>query len=134
MTKRKHPLLHHPWLLDKKYIFNECESVEKNCKKGGEKKSDVGKHEGNKKSECIQSHLEWEQKITTNQKRLQRKWRNKGGVEITWKNKNVKRCECEKTVRNWVQGVVAPTSLMRRWSFLHYHIGGNKYAYPSVNG
>jgi len=59
MTKRKHSLLHHPWLLDKKYIFNECESVEKNYKKGGaKKKSNLGKNKANKKSERIQSHLE----------------------------------------------------------------------------
>jgi hypothetical protein len=65
---------------------------------------------------------------------VQRKWRNKGGVERTWKNKNVKRCECEKRVRKWVQGVVAPTSLMRQRSFLHCHVGENKHSYPSVNG
>jgi hypothetical protein len=38
MTKQKPPLFHHPWLLDDKYIFNDSESVEKNCKKGGAKK------------------------------------------------------------------------------------------------
>ncbi len=59
MTKRKHSLLRHPWLLDKKYIFNECESVEKNCKNcGAETKNDVEKHKANEKSECIQSHPE----------------------------------------------------------------------------
>jgi hypothetical protein len=56
-----------------------------------------------------------------------------------WSGKNLKkqeceRCECEKTVRKWVQGVAAPTSLMRRQSFSHCHVGGNKHSYPSVNG
>jgi len=58
MTQRKPPLLHHPWLQDKKEILNECEIVEKICKEGGVEKNVTRKHKANKKSECIQSHPE----------------------------------------------------------------------------
>jgi hypothetical protein len=89
MTKWKHQLLHHLWLLDKKYTFNECESVEKNCKKGiAKNKSDVGKHKANKKSESIQSHLEWQQKLQT-------KKECKENEETKVDGKNLKKKECE---------------------------------------
>jgi hypothetical protein len=54
--QQKPPLLHHPWLQDKKEILNECEIVKKICKEGGIEKNVTRKHKANKKSECIQSH------------------------------------------------------------------------------
>jgi len=58
MIEQKPPLLHHPWLQDKKKILNESENVEIFCKEGGVEKNVTRKHKANEKSECIQSHPE----------------------------------------------------------------------------
>ncbi len=89
MIEQNPPLLHHPWLQDKKEIFNECENVEKNCKKGGVEKNVTRKHKANKKSKCIQSHL------NESQTKLQTKKECKNMKKQRGSGKKLNKQECE---------------------------------------